>query len=308
MAAVNEVFEDLGDNAKKLFKSKPFVILAIGVALIALFVNFNKKGRSSSSEETEEEEAYTIPVVGYTGYPGMGSSGDAGQYDFYMQELQAMQKEYDENILSLQEDYENSLGEMQGEYDTALEGFNKALQDMQNEYDKSLAEILAAKGSGSSSSSGSSRPSSSASSTDDLMEQWQKQMEYDADLAQMKANSELYNALGDGQEATKKALHQQNLDIANKYGFEYDDYSGNYFTPGGSVVYLTSQQQAKALTGKTTRETSTRTVTYDPNADYQARINQAVASGASQATIDGLKAQRQAKINDMYGGKDPGKS
>lgn len=310
MAEISEVFEDLGDNAKKLFKSKPFIILAIGVALIALFVNFNKgRSSSSSSEETVEEVSYYdgTHAIGYAGYPGMyGSSGDSGQYDWYLQEIMKMQDEYDENIEALQGEYETSLGEMQSQYDTALEGFNKSLEDMQNEYDKSLEELLAAKSSGS--SSGSRRPSSSASSTDDLMEQWKLQQEYEADLAQMKANSELYNALGDGQSETKKALHQQNLEIASKYGFNYDSQSGNYFTNSGSVVYLTSQQQAKALTGKTTRETSSSTVTFDPNVDYQARINHAVASGASQSTINQLQAQRQAKINAVYGGKDPGKS
>lgn len=124
-------------------------------------------------------------------------------------------------------------------------------------------------------------------------------------MAQMKANSELYNALGNDQSDTKKALHAANLEIASKYGYTYDGKTGNYFTNSGSVVYLTSQQQAKAMSGKTTSETSAKTVSFDSNVDYQARINQAVASGASQATIDQLKAQRQAKINAVYGGKDP---
>lgn len=139
------------------------------------------------------------------------------------------------------------------------------------------------------------------------MDQWKKQQEYQADLAQMKANSELYNALGSDQQSTKDALHRENMQIANKYGFNYDSGTGNYFTNTGSVVYLTAQQQAKATTGKTTSSVK-QTVDFDPNVDYQARINQAVASGASQSTINQLQAQRQAKIKSVYGGVDPDKT
>lgn len=44
---------------------------------------------------------------------------------------------------------------------------------------------------------------------------------------------------------------------------------------------------------------------YDSNVDYSLAIKNAEKSGASQSTIDKLKAERQNKINDKYGGKDP---
>lgn len=44
---------------------------------------------------------------------------------------------------------------------------------------------------------------------------------------------------------------------------------------------------------------------YDKNVDYSLAIKNAEKSGASQATIDKLKEERQNKINDKYGGKDP---
>lgn len=44
---------------------------------------------------------------------------------------------------------------------------------------------------------------------------------------------------------------------------------------------------------------------YDSNVDYSLAIKNAEKSGASQATIDKLKEERQNKINDKYGGKDP---
>lgn len=44
---------------------------------------------------------------------------------------------------------------------------------------------------------------------------------------------------------------------------------------------------------------------YDKNVDYSLAIKNAEKSGASQATIDKLKEERQNKINDKYSGKDP---
>jgi TP901 family phage tail tape measure protein len=44
---------------------------------------------------------------------------------------------------------------------------------------------------------------------------------------------------------------------------------------------------------------------YDKNVDYSLAIKNAEKNGASQATIDKLKEERQNKINDKYGGKDP---
>ena len=46
---------------------------------------------------------------------------------------------------------------------------------------------------------------------------------------------------------------------------------------------------------------------YDKNIDYSLAIKNAEASGASKETIDRLKEERQNKIDDVYGGKDPAK-
>lgn len=46
-------------------------------------------------------------------------------------------------------------------------------------------------------------------------------------------------------------------------------------------------------------------VKYDPNKDYSAAIEAAKKSGASQATINQLTAERNAKIADKYNGKEP---
>lgn len=115
-------------------------------------------------------------------------------------------------------------------------------------------------------------------------------LEREQAISQMRANSEIYNAITDT--ATKKALHEENLAIAEKYGWTYDPNTGNYFE-GNSVVYTTTRQQVQALTPKTT---ATSTVTFQNNVDYQAEINKAIMSGASATTINNLNAQRDAKI------------
>ena len=262
MAEIQEFFEDMGGNAKKLMKSKPFLIACGGVALVALYVNFNKKSTATAEDEVSYFDG--SQAIGYAGYPGMvGSSGDSGQYDWYVSELEKIQEEYDENLEGIQ-----------SEYDEALAGFNKSLEDMQNEYDKSLADILAAKNT---SSSSSSSKGSSVSSNSDLMDQWKKQQEYEADMAQMKANSDLWHVLGEGQEETKKALNQANREIAAKYGYTYNSSSGTYHNSSGSVVYMTDLQKAKTISGKTTAETSSTDVKYESNAEYQKKVTAAAS-------------------------------
>lgn len=44
---------------------------------------------------------------------------------------------------------------------------------------------------------------------------------------------------------------------------------------------------------------------YDPNKDYSAAIEEAKKSGASASTIQQLQTERQNKIDDKYGGKEP---
>lgn len=69
MAEISEVFDNVADNTKKLFKNKAFVIALVGVAGVALYVALTK----SKSEEAEEATAYG--AVGYAGYPVTGGGG-----------------------------------------------------------------------------------------------------------------------------------------------------------------------------------------------------------------------------------------
>lgn len=306
-------FEEISENVSGLFKNKWFVIAAVGVGLVALVVWNNNKNRQS--EESSEEN---MAVLGYTGF-GSGMS-DA---DYYSDMLAQAQDEYNESVDQLTSDFNNALADQQNKFDSDLANaqaeYNKALEDAEasfnSELEKLMDQIEDMMGASSSGSSGSKGSSTS------LNDQYLLEAQMQADLAQMKANSELWWNVDS--QAVKDSLHQENLAIADKYGWTYDKDSGNYLS-GGQVVYYTSKQigsminSATQPTTTTTTKTvdtgsltktntkTTSTVSYDANTDYAALIQQAKASGASQSTIDQLNAQRQAKINDLYGGVDPG--
>lgn len=109
-------------------------------------------------------------------------------------------------------------------------------------------------------------------------------------ISQMRANSELYNTITD--DLTKQALHTENMALADSMGWKYDSTSGNYLE-GNSVVYTTARQQAQALGAKAS---SSGSASFDSNVDYQAKINEAILSGASATTINDLNKARNAKI------------
>lgn len=68
-------------------------------------------------------------------------------------------------------------------------------------------------------------------------------------ISEMKANSELYNALqGSGYADDKEYLHKRNMELAESIGATFDGVTGNYYTEGGSVLYTTTAQTV----GKTT--------------------------------------------------------
>ena len=72
MAEIVEVFEDFGNNTKKLFKDKRFLLLAGGVGVAALVAGYLK------NKDAESEEATAYEAIGYAGYPTVGGASSAG--------------------------------------------------------------------------------------------------------------------------------------------------------------------------------------------------------------------------------------
>lgn len=246
MAEIQEVFEDFVENTKKTVKSKPFMFAAVGVGLVALFVGW-KRNRKISDDSGPYE------AIGYAGYPTVGGSGGSYSDD----------ESYYESLIS---EYQTSISDMQSEH-------NSVISDLTQQYDTSLDELQ----------TNILELSEKQKSTEEALSEQKYQLERERALSQMKANSELYNALSKSENAEEReALHAENLAIAEKYGWKYDPRSGNYFD-GSSVVYTTSYQQA-ARSGSgsvsTTKKASSGAVSYENNASYAKRVAKTVTANS----------------------------
>lgn len=255
MAEIQEVFEDFAENTKKAVKSKPFMIAAVGVGLVALYVGWRRNRKSS-------DESGPYEAIGYAGYPTVGGSG--GEY--------VDDSAYYESLLT---EYQTSISDMQTEH-------NSAIADLTQQYDTSLDELQ----------SNILDLSEKQKSTEEALSEQKYQLERERALSQMKANSELYNALSKPENAAdREALHAENLAIAEKYGWKYDPKTGNYFD-GSSVVYTTSAQQAaRAGSGSvsTAKKASSGTVSYENNASYAKRVAKTVTANSDGNAPSGTK-------------------
>lgn len=246
MAEIEQVFEDFAENTKKAIKSKPFLFAAVGVGVVALYVGW-KRNRTAADDSGPYE------AIGYAGYPTVGGGG--GEY--------VDDSAYYESLIS---DYESSISDMKSEHSSVI-------ADLTQQYDTSLDELQ----------SNILDLSENQKSTEEALAEQKYQLERERALSQMKANSELYNALSRSENAEERqALHEENLAIAEKYGWKYDPRSGNYFD-GSSVVYTTSAQQA-ARSGSgavsTEKKASSGTASYENNASYANRVAKSVQKAA----------------------------
>ena len=97
---------------------------------------------------------------------------------------------------------------------------------------------------------------------------------------------------GAGEGLIKQLETERQNKINAMYGGQAPDRGGSS-SGGGSSSYKGNSSSGSSGKG------------YDSNVDYSLAIKNAEKNGASQATIDKLKEERQNKINDKYGGKDP---
>lgn len=213
MAEMQEVFDDFGKNSKKLLKSKPFKLALLGVAGIALFIAWKNSG-----EEEDEVDGYVV-ADGYAGYPETGGGG----YDDGMTETGMS----DEEIVGLIESANSQLAaDMSAAIMESTATMYGAVSDVYGEvgevndnleyYGDSMLEAM------------------------DYNSMLMESMMLQNGLQQMQANSNLYNNTTDY--ATKQALHQENLAIAEELGLSFDDESGNYLDASGDVAYYTAKQ------------------------------------------------------------------
>ena len=141
-------------------------------------------------------------------------------------------------------------------------------------YEANGSEALIYSGGSSSSSSKTSSSSSSSSSKTYGGVSYDASVDYAAKIAEAKAS-------GASQSVIDSLTAQRNAKIA-----------GENLNADGSKKTSSSSSSSS----KTSSSSSSTSVSYDKNTDYAAAIKKAEASGASQATINNLKAQREAKI------------
>lgn len=244
MAEIQEVFEDFADNAKKAIKSKPFLFVAVGVGVVALYVGWKRN-------QAESDDSGPYEAIGYAGYPTVGGSG--GEYVDDSTYYESLLDEYQTSISDMQTEHNSAIADLTQQYDTSLDELQSNIRDLSEKH----------------------------KSTEEALSEQTYQLERERALSQMKANSELYNVLSKPENAAEReALHAENLAIAEKYGWKYDPKSGNYFD-GSSVVYTTSAQQAaRARSGSgsvsTEKKASSGTASYENNSRYEKRVAKTV--------------------------------
>jgi len=113
---------------------------------------------------------------------------------------------------------------------------------------------------------------------------------------------------GASQSVIDNLTAMRNAKVASVYG-GVDPGNTSVRTSGssssGSSGYNYSGSGNSGNTSHTAATVSSNT--YDKNTDYSLAIVNARNSGASQSTINALNNARDAKIDAVYGGKDPGK-
>lgn len=107
---------------------------------------------------------------------------------------------------------------------------------------------------------------------------------------------------GAGEGVIKQLETERQNKINAMYGGVDPDKGGK---PSGGSSSGSSSSGGGSSSSKGNSSSGSSGKGYDSNVDYSLAIKNAEKNGASQSTIDKLKAERQNKINDKYGGKDP---
>ena len=259
MAEMMDIFDDSpsGKNSTSGVKKlfKNKKFLA-ACAVVAVVALFVAWKRNQETSYFDGSQA-----IGYAGYPTTGGGGGdtGGTSDT------SYLDDYNATIEEIQKEYNSSLDSVTKEYDSTLDSMYSNINDLSDQIytlqEANEAQALKA--------------------------------QRDLDLGQMKANSTLYHNTND--KSTQEALHKQNAAIAAKYGWDYDEVTGQYYE-NGVPVYGRADLGPLPTAQTVAPKVPTSSATWEKNVDYQKKINEAILSGASGAQIDAINAQRDAKI------------
>lgn len=285
MAEIMEVGESKKDikksfeKLKKKVKEKPiFFVALIVVVVIALYKLVTKP-------KEDDTVTYAYTPTGFDGYPTSTDSmlddfyNNGGSSDFGGGSTGGGSNTNIEDNYFLDEKYDKEYRERMDEENT---GLLEKIFDMDTT--ASVGDVYGKDGSLIFSRDKSYSVITKSGAERDLQESLEKadNMEYRNNiLDQMKSNA---NAWGSATKSEREILEKENERLSKSVGLTKGS-DGVWRNPDGS----------RAWDEATSSSTSTK-VTYDKNVDYAQKIKDAKASGASQAEIDRLEAQRKAKI------------
>ena len=122
-----------GNNLKKLFKKKPFLIAVGVVSILGLWAWYRKGSSGSSSASTDETSM--LYASGYTGYP-YTQSDYTEVHDAYTEStLDAITDAFDQRIESVQSVYDTTNEAILSQVNTLSERVNNSEQIIQNQSD-----------------------------------------------------------------------------------------------------------------------------------------------------------------------------
>lgn len=251
MPEIQEVMDDFGKNTKKLLKSKPFKIALVGVAGVALFVAWKKY-----QEDEENQVVGYVAADGYAGYPVTG--GGSGETDLGYADSGDNSGMTNEELAGIIADTIGQAGQGDMVWGDALSDVYDYM-DSVNSNVETLAESMY----------------QMQDMNSMLLEEMMKQSAID----QMKANSNLYNNVSDY--GLKQQLHDENMMIADQFGFTFNPDTGNYYE-NGSMVYTTIQQDLGKQTSTGTAKTETTT-----NLPWASKMMLGLSSFVSGFFVDG---------------------
>ncbi len=285
--------ESKGKKKKKLNKKQIFYIACGVVAVVALFVWWRNRNKSSGTVE--------YVASGYGGYPVVPESESS--------DINDIMASYEESLVDTENFYNSLLTEQEQKYNQLYESTESRFGDLYNQHESFVTD---------------------ANNTINTL---QSNLSYAEIVSQMRYNSDAYyytsgadrqalveqnEALGASIGATKNEAGQwfaedgtrlfvnaheasaQNLSTSTRTVDDNTDYSQVIKNLTSQGKAGNSQEVVQATINRATKITNNNmtqyATTYDKNVDYQAAINEAKASGASQSVIDTLTAQRNAKI------------
>ena len=260
----------------KLIKKNPFLVAVVAVSVLGLYAFFKK----SNSTETEDSEGYSAVGYTYPTYAGGGTYPDSNRA--YSEDLfNTMQEAFQQQAEDLATSYDNRLEQIQQSYDTSTSNLVSQLDKLNDRINDN----------------------------EDTLKKQSEAVEMVRDIDTMRRNSDSYHYASTQQ--AKDALHQQNANIAEKWGFTFNNSDGYWYDKTGNRVYSTVTQEQKALETIATKPSSSSNSSSKKSSSSNSSSGSSKKSSSSSSSskpyikADGTVVGDKSKLSSkQYIGKD----